>query len=312
MRYSLLLAVAVSLGATNRAKADLYSYYVSSLEALTDASSVIVVGTVVREKAADAKQATTRLTKVERAVKGTAGEPFPAIENLSQIVTARGENRVLLFLRPAAKPPALEVHYVIYLNKHTLPKNQDRAASYRSLLPHHTSAWEPKSFHSDLCIAIEKTGNVLIDPEVVIKAVEERIKLHPKRVSGEGFYAKRGEQLEDSESDYNVLVPYDPEFRKGFLAELHSEHGGARYLAVEDLSHYEDDEVIAALKKCLTDDYVCELRAGPDGRGRPKPYFAVRKAAYEALRAWKIDVARPELEPPDTLAPPPRPVKKPG
>jgi hypothetical protein len=311
MRYSLLLAVAVSLGAPNRARADVYSYYVSSLESLTDASTVIVLGTVVREKAAGAKEATTHLKGVERAVKGTADKPFPAIENLSRIVKAPGENRVLLFLRPAAKPPALEVDYIIYLNKHTVPANADRAGYYRSLLPHHTSAWEPKSFHSTHCIAVEKTGNVLIDPESVIKAVEARVKLHPKRVSDECFYAKRGQQLEDNESDYNVLVPYDPEFRKDFLEELGSDHGWYRYVAVLHLSHYKDDEVIAALKKCLTDDYVCELRIKPDDPGRPKPYFAVRRAAYEALRAWNIDVARPELEPPPHHAPPPRPGKKP-
>jgi hypothetical protein len=136
--------------------------------------------------------------------------------------------------------------------------------------------------------------------------------LHPKRVSDEGFYAKRGKQLEDNESDYNVLVPYEPEFRAGFLKELISENGWDRYVAVLRLRHYRDDEVIAALKKCLTDDFVCELRIKPDDPSRHKPYFAVRKAAYEALRAWNVDVPRPELEPPPNLAPPPRPVKVPG
>ena len=304
MRYSLLLAVTVSLCATNHAKADLYSYYVSSLESLTDASPVVVLGTVVREQQASAKKATTRLKGVERAVKGTADKPFPAIENLSKVVTAPGKNRVLLFLSPAATPAALKVDYVIYLNKHTVPANASRAAYYQSLLPGYSSAWEPMRFHSARCIVIDKTGNVLIDPASVIKAVEARVKLHPKRVSDEGFYAKRGQQLEDDESDYNVLVPYDPEFRKSFLKQLSSKYGWDRYVAVLRLGHYKDDEVIAALKKCLTDTYVCKLRVKPDDPSRHKPYFAVRKAAYAALRAWNIDITRPELEPPPKLAPP--------
>jgi hypothetical protein len=183
MRYLLLLVVAVSLGVTNRAKGDLYSYYVSSLESLTDASTVVVLRTVVREQEGGAKKATTRLEDVGRAVKGTAGKPFPPIRNLSKVVTAPGENRVLLFLSRAAKLPAVEVGYVIYLNKHAVPANPGRVAYYRSILPGHTSAWEPKGFHSARCIAIDKEGNVLIDPEAVIKAVEARVKLHPKRVS---------------------------------------------------------------------------------------------------------------------------------
>jgi hypothetical protein len=309
LRYSLLLAVAASLGMTNRASADVYSYYVSSLESLTDGSTVIVLATVVREQQSGAKQATTRLKEVERALKGTADKPFPALENLSKVVTAPGENRVLLFLRPAAKAPALEIDYVIYLNKHTIPKGADRAAYYQGLLPCHTSAWEPKSFRSERCAAIDKEGTVLIDPDAVITNVEARAKLHPKRVSDEGFYAKRGAQLEDNESDYNVLVPYDPEFRKGFLKLLGSENGWDRYVAVLRLSHYKDEEVIAALKKCLTDDYVAELRIKPDDPSKHKPYFAVRKEAYETLRAWNINVTRPELEPPANLAPPPHPAK---
>ena len=296
MRYSLLIVVAVSLGVTNRASADVYSYYVSSLEALTDASTLVVLGTVQRK-------GTTTLKDVERAVKGTADKPFPAIENLSKVVTAADENRALLFLRPAAKPPALEVHYVIYLNKHTIPPKADKVAYYQGLFPQHSSAGEPKSFHGSRCAAIDKTGNVIIDPDAVVKAVEARVKLHPKRVSDDGFYAKHGEQLEDNESDYNVLVPFDPEFKKDFLKQLGSKSGWDRYIAAQRLSHYKEQDVIAALKKCLDDDYVAELRTNADPEKR-KPYYAVRKAAYEALKAWDIDVPRPELDPPPTVKKP--------
>jgi hypothetical protein len=298
MRYSLLLAVAVSLGATDRASADTYLYHVYSLEALTDGSETVVVAKVVFERAAGGRKGTARIKEVERVLKGAAGKALPEVVNFSAVVTAAGESRAALFLAPADKPKALEVTYVVYLNKHDVPA-KDRPAYFAGVLPQfHPSSGEPMAFTDSRCVAIDKGGKVLTDPDAVVKRIEARAKQHPKRVVDSGFFADIGDDvLLKEDVIYRVLTPFDPEFKKDFLKELGHKHGWNRYLAVSRLSHYKDQEVIAALKKCLADDFVGELPTESDPSKR-KPYYAVRKVAYEALKAWDIDVPRPELDPP--------------
>ena len=136
-----------------------------------------------------------------------------------------------------------------------------------------------------------------------------------------GFSAQVDVELDSFQNSiiYLLLVPFDPEFKKELLSQLKSTIGYERYAAARDLRHYKDQEVIAELKKCLTDDHIDELPVDPTKKGSPtKRYYAVRRAAYELLREWDVDVARPVLEaPPPPLPlpegtiPPPRPVQKP-
>lgn len=135
-------------------------------------------------------------------------------------------------------------------------------------------------------------------PDEVVKLVEKRARLHPDRVTKAGFYAPRGDDLEDQSSDSNVLVPYDPEERAEFLKQVRGPAGLDRAHAAGHLAHYPDAEVIAALKKCLTDDYYNNqlVRDSPDGPERSVNVYVVRQAAYESLRQLHVKVPKPELE----------------
>jgi hypothetical protein len=227
---------------------------------------------------------------------GPDEKPDPAVANLSDAVTAGGENRVLLFLRPAARKGGLEVLYVIYLNREPLPAGAaERAAAYRAAIPEGYP--RPKPTDSTRCVAIDRTGKVLVDPDEVVARVEKRARQHPKRFTEAGFIAPRGEELEDQNSVYFVFAPYDPEERAVFLKQLQSASGTDRAGAAHHLAHYPDAEVIAALKKCLTDDYFNDQHIEePGARPRPAKIYVVRRAAYESLRQLKVEVPRPELE----------------
>lgn len=299
MRFSLLLAVTVSLCFAGRASADTYLYSVYSLEWLTDSSSLVVVATVKHDGNTGAKNAKVQIKEVERALKGTVDKKLPEIANVSKVLTAGGENRAILFLRPSADPKVLEVTYVVYLNKHKVPA-KDRAAYFAGLIPqYHDSSAEPMNFNSALCVAVDKNGTVLSTPDAVIKLVEARAKAHPKRTI-DGFYNYLGDdQLLNSDVIYRVLAPFDPEFKKDFLKHLENKNGWTRYHAIPNLTRFKDAESITALKKLLADDFVAEVRVDPERSDSPrKQFYVVRKAAYEALRAWDVDVKKPELEPP--------------
>lgn len=299
MRFT-LLAVVFCFALPGRAAADTYMYSVYSLEWLTDASEVVVVAPTAGAVPADEKKG-AKLKDVEQVLKGKFEKPFPAITNFTGVV--EGEKRALLFLRRTEKKE-LEVHYVVYLNKHDVPA-KGRRAYFAGIIPqYHDSSAEPMRFADTRCVAIDKSFNVLSDPDAVVKLVAARAKAKPK-ADPDGFYTFMGDdELVQSDVVYRVLRPYDPEYRKDFLKQLAGKDGFARYNAAYDLSRYKDNEVIAALKKCLTDDYVLELRGDPDRIDSPrKPTFAVRKAAYDTLRSWGEDVPRPELDAP--------PVKKP-
>src|SRR5687768_4778598 len=87
MCWRLVCVVAFGLIVPNRAGADVDSYTVYSLEWLVDASRSVWVATVVRDK-----DGTTRIKSVDRVLKGPDEKPDPAVANLSDAVTAGGEN----------------------------------------------------------------------------------------------------------------------------------------------------------------------------------------------------------------------------
>jgi hypothetical protein len=148
------------------------------------------------------------------------------------------------------------------------------------------------------CVAIDRAGRILVDPEEVIRVVEKRAGQHPRRVTDAGFWVPRGEQLEDQNSVYYLFAPYDPEERATFLKQLRSTDGLERAAAADHLAHYSDAEVIAALKSCLTDDYhnAQAVEDIPGSRPRDAEVYVVRRAAYESLRKLKQDVPKPKLE----------------
>lgn len=295
MRCSLVLAVVVGFALPGRAAADTYLFSVYSLEWLTDASEVVVLASTAGAKPAGADKAAT-LKDVEQVLKGKFEKPYPVIANFAGVVA--GEGRALLFLRRTEKA-GLAVHYAVYLNKHAVPA-KDRPAYFAGIIPqYHDSSAEPMRFSDTRCVAIDKALNILSDPDEVVKLVAARAKAKPG-ADADGFYTFLGDEcLVQSDILYRVLRPFDPEYRKDFLKQLSVGNGYERYSAVYNLSHYKDPEVVAALKKCLADEFVMELRVNPERADSPrKRFFAVRKATYDTLRAWGEDVVRPELSAP--------------
>src|SRR5262249_28273869 len=140
-----------------------------------------------------------------------------------------------------------------------------RSAAYREAIAE--GFGRPRMTDSDRCVAIDRTGRVLVDPEEVTRVVEKRARQHPKRGTDDGFLAPRGGELEDHKSVYFVLAPYDHEEREVFLKQLRSPSGIDRAAAAGHLAHYPDAGVIAALKACLTDDYN-NTQLVDDGPGR--------------------------------------------
>ncbi|HUR55084.1 MAG TPA: hypothetical protein VMZ71_13205 [Gemmataceae bacterium] len=295
MRCPLVLAVVVGFALPERAAADTYMYSVYSLEWLTDASDVVVLAHTAGARPAGADKTAT-LKDVEQVLKGKFEKPYPAVANFAGVVA--GESRALLFLRRTEKA-GLAVHYAVYLNKHAVPA-KDRAAYFAGIIPQfHDSSAEPMSFRDTRCVAIDKALNVLSDPDAVVKQVAARAKAKPG-AGADGFYTFLGDEcLVQTDIVYRVLRPFDPEYRNDFLKQLTAGSGHDRYAAVHHLSRYKDREVVAALKNCLADEFVMELRVDPGRADSPrKRFFAVRKAAYDTLRAWGEDVVRPELDAP--------------
>jgi hypothetical protein len=297
MRWSLVCVLGFSLAVPDRAAADVDSYCVYSLEWLVDASQSVQLVTVVRGDDPGTGGPTARVKRVERVLKAAGETPEPAAADLSAAVRAAGEHRVLLFLRPAPKKPTPEVLSVIPLDTWRVPVNPaERAAAFRGAIPE--GFGRPRMTGSERCVAIDRTGRVLVDPNEVIRVIERRAREHPKRVTDAGFLAPRGEELEDQNSIYFVLAPFDPDEREVFLKQLRSPSGIDRATAAGCLAHYPDAAVIAALKDCLTDDYHnAQLVAdGPGGQPRTAEVYVVRRAAYGSLRKLNVDVPKPALE----------------
>jgi hypothetical protein len=301
MRWKMMPAICfsvfcLSLATENRAAADVDSYCVHSLEWLVDASQSVLMASVRREKDPGTDAWTVRVKLVERVLKAAGDAREPAAADLSAAVRAAGEHRVLLFLRPAAGKATPEVLYVVYLSEWTLPAEPAAlAAALREAIPEGFD--RPQMTNSDRCVAIDRTGRVLVDPDEVIRGVENRARQHPKRVTDAGFWAARGDALEDPNSVYFVRAPYDADERATFLKQLRSPDGLERAAAADHLGHYSDAEVVAALKACLRDDYFnSQTVADGQGGSRDANIYVVRRAAYESLRKLKQDVPKPELE----------------
>ena len=303
MKCCALYSVFLCLFTPLVALADTYSFYFRSLEWAVDTSDFIVEATVVCQQDPQTKKWQTTVEKVHRVLKPVAGKSVPAIDDLSEaVITANGRNKVLLFAFRNEEKKTVSLYYCIYLNKHEAPGPAEKhKAYYQDLLPGQDSTSEPMQFYHDKCIAIDKNGEILSDPGKVIERVEQRIKLNPQAATEKGSFNTKVASFEGSD-DYNLAVPFDPEFKKDFLKELRSERGWWRYEAAFYLSNYKDDEVIAALKQCLGDTYVGKLRIEFDGQAaKPnqlKEFYIVRKAAYESLRKMGVNVPKPELEPP--------------
>ncbi|MBA4066349.1 MAG: hypothetical protein C0501_22065 [Isosphaera sp.] len=305
MRPSFVLAVAAGLAAPAPAPADTSSLYYHSLEWLTDSSDSVVEATVVSERVVRGGRGWTVTTvrSVDRVLK-RVGKPAPPVAgDLTDLIPAPGEHRVLLFCGPAAREgprlfdaPAARAGretYCVFLNPWPAPKAGAKPHDPFGFLPNHGSAWERLEFRHTACVAIDKGAKVLTDPAAVVKLVEARVKAHPERVRAAGHYVYCGPKQDDGDV-YNLLVPHEPEHKKGFLAGLGNKDWWTRTHAAEQLAHYPGADVAAALKAVLADGFVGDVVEN----GKRVRTYPVRRAAYDSLRALGVDVPRAELSPP--------------
>jgi hypothetical protein len=208
MRKLFVVAVACGLALPEPAFADTYSYYYYSLEWLVDASDSIVEATVVPSPyKGNPNQSTATVKSVDRVLKqvGKAG-PTEGIVLPTHVAAGKG-HRVLLFIRPAEKQPKERVVYCVYLTADKTPAGKKEDPFAR--LPCHSSAWERLAFSAPTCVAIDRAGKVLTDPDEVVSLIEARVKADPKRVSPDGRYIKCGPRVDDGD-DHNLLVPDVP------------------------------------------------------------------------------------------------------
>jgi hypothetical protein len=208
MRKLLVLAVACGLASPAPAFADTYSYFYYSLEWLVDASDSIVEATVVPSPyKGNPNQSTATVKSLGRVFK-QVGKAGPVEGAVLPTHVARGdEHRVLLFTRPAEKRPGERVVYCVYLTADATPEG--KKGDPFAVLPCHSSAWERLAFSAPTCVAIDRTGKVLTDPDAVVRLVEARVKSDPTRVSADGRYVKCGPTVDDGD-DHNLLVPGAP------------------------------------------------------------------------------------------------------
>jgi hypothetical protein len=289
MRWCFMGVLGLLLAVPGRAAADVDSYCVYSLEWLVDASESVQLVTVRRGEGKPA----VRIQRVEQTLKGAKDAPGLENVDLSEAVRTAGEQRVLLFLRTSPQKTSSELLCVIPLNKWKVPeKAVERATAYREAIPE--GFGRPRTTGSDRCVAIDRTGRVLVDPDEVIRVIERRAKEHPKRIDEAGFLAPRGQELEDQNSAYFVMAPFDPIEEEAFLKQLHSPSGLERAKAADYLGHYPRARVIAALKQSLTDDFHNAQQV--DGQSHTAEIYIVRQAAYESLRKLNVNVPKPEME----------------
>jgi hypothetical protein len=208
MRRFLVLAVVWGLASPGPAVADTYSYYYYSLEWLVDASDSIVEATVVPSPyTGNPSRSKVTVKSVGRVLKQVGkASPVKGAELPCHVAAGDG-HRVLLFTRPAAKQPGERVVYCVFLTADATPEGKKRDPFTR--LPSHSSAWERLAFSYPTCVAIDRTGKVLSDPDAVVRLVEARVKANPKRVSADGHYVKCGPTVDDGD-DHNLLVPDEP------------------------------------------------------------------------------------------------------
>ncbi|MDP6446389.1 MAG: HEAT repeat domain-containing protein [Pirellulaceae bacterium] len=94
-------------------------------------------------------------------------------------------------------------------------------------------------------------------------------------------------------SSVYMVVAADADLERIAKQWLKSKDVMQRLQAASSLSHFKNEANIATLKKLLADPGYWIATNADKQRTR---VFAVRQAAYSALRAWKVDVPKPQTE----------------
>jgi hypothetical protein len=290
MNRLFLSAVSIIL-AGGTARADVTSESVVSLEWVVDSSDYIARVTVTEWNDPGSNTRPPRLVRTVRFLKNMDGDRVPEWSDISGPILTGAWKDVLMFGRKDPDWRTVRLVRCIFLTPHILPtKAGEQAELLQKIIPYR----EGVRGSEYKCAAIDKHGIVMTDPQRVVEAVAARIRLKPTTYRNTaGLHRGMVEAMADTETVFHLFVPYEPEYRRGFLNNLDDPHTWTRYGAAIHLAHYNDPEVVAALKQRLDDDGLAQL-----ANSRGESTYSVRKAAYESLRSLGVDVPRPILDPP--------------
>jgi hypothetical protein len=271
---------------TRPARADLTSEFVRSLDWLIDSSDLVVVVEVGQR--GGKTFANTEAVLKGPAQPGLAGWP-PA--DLAGIVAGLPRGRRLLVFARAGRGRALDVRGLVCLSKGPRLKGRSlEDARYVAV----TGPMAERA-RQGVCAALTKTGEVLTEPDQVLRLVRARLARGSRvpadcdrdRVelpySGDeygGTYHCTNTPWDTNNVIHHVLVPWEPEYEKALLDELRRARGAAKAAVARQLANYRTAETAAALKACLADDFVMKAVVN----GSPRACYPVREAAAESLR----------------------------
>jgi hypothetical protein len=294
-----LLAIASTL--VPSARADLNSYFVRSLEWLTDSSDVIVIVEITQSSSH--KIATTQTVIKGPAQSRLQGWPHSA---LATFVAELPRGRRLLVFGRLGKGGTPQVVDLICLGEDRKPLSGDALEAARYVAVTGTLKAKAKQ---GVCAALTKHGDLLINQDQVLRLVHqrlaqgsrvppdcnrERVELSYSYDDYGGVYHSPGTLFDSNEAIHHVLVPWEPEYEKALLEELARGSGSAKVGAARQLANYRTPAAIAALQACLNDSLV--VMAEKDGS--QVLLYAVRVTAYQSLCRLGVDVPEPNLRPP--------------
>jgi hypothetical protein len=145
---------------------------------------------------------------------------------------------------------------------------------------------------------------LLRKPDDVIKAAKEALKRMPasvKRIHTFGLKVPRDLVADTQWEKYYhtgghlvLSVPVDGQLEKRALDYVRSKDDSNRAEGARALRYFKSDENIARVKALLNDPARALRHHAEESKGMEAIYF-VRYAAYETLRVWEVDVAKPVL-----------------
>lgn len=294
-----VLGLAICVG---HIRADLYSRHVSSIDIDVDTCDAILVVKIV-------KSGTDGKAEIESVLKpaGQTDKAAWALEGVKPHLKdlEAGQRLILLAWKKMDLYPREGKKYKVHYD--FIPLNDDiaRLPDKKTRLERCFYAVDNHEKPYGDCAVLTRRGQVLTEPKEVLDYVAQRIKSpapwpadRKRDLSAEygGFEIGVADCPIDDlfETVNHIMVPPDPEYREEALRQLSSKEGNERTNAARRLRNWHDPQVIAALKKCLADDFV-SLSGSPLNYG--KKFYLVRYVARQSLEAMGVDVPHVELEP---------------
>jgi hypothetical protein len=143
---------------------------------------------------------------------------------------------------------------------------------------------------------------VLTNPEQVIQAAQKAISRHS---SANGIYtidtfsrslpSETAKELGAKISPY-TNVPVDPELERWAQSVLRGNTKGFRAEAVDALRYFKSKENMRLLTPLLNDPQWGYLKSAEENMGVEIRVYTVRRAAYQVLKNWGVDVVEPATQ----------------